>query len=91
MSIKNRIVKLEEAAGVNQVNKYMVVTGGAFPTNDGYKIQPFVKEQGGTGEDAFYLATWEEVQDFAARPDVDLTVIEICYTDMKGEKGNGQD
>ncbi len=88
MSIKNRLVKLEAAQGVNKVDKYICV----FPTpwtsgwdtpeeKAGFKIQPCVKEFGGTGGASFYLATQKELDAFGARPDVDLTIINIEFTD----------
>jgi hypothetical protein len=101
MSIKNRIVKLEDAAGIGARLKYLCVITPSWAEGwdsprekaNGYKIQPCTREYGGTGGEPFYLATREELEAFQARPDVDLDIIEIVYTDtpLPGENENGQD
>ena len=80
MTVKTRIQKLEAAAGLGDVNKFLCVKG-----IEPYKIQPYTLDNGGTGADPFYLATWEDVEAFEARPDVDLFVIAIEYQDKKQE------
>jgi hypothetical protein len=74
-----RVARLETAAGVHAVHKYMCVVGTGWETPEelakGYKVQPMMASAGGTGGDPFYLATWDEVEAFAARPDVRLAVV----------------
>lgn len=79
-----RLQQLEKQSGAHDVYKYMCVISPEWLHWDtpeesakGYKIQPFTTSQGGTGGAPFYLATREDLQAFAARPDVDLAVIEI--------------
>ena len=85
MTVKTRIQKLEAAAGLGDVNKFLCVKWDE-PEQTGYKIQPFALANGGTGADPFYLATWEDVEAFEARPDVDLFVIALEYAKQENEK-----
>ena len=80
----NRIKAIEKANGLSNVYKYMCVigpTGWKSPEEEaqGYKIQPFIESAGGTGGEGFYLPTREAVDEFAARPDVDLSIITIVF------------
>ena len=82
MSIKNRLVKLETDRGVNKVNKYLCVIspeGMGSPEEKalGYKVQPL----DGTGGEPSYIATRAELDAFGARPDIELTIVSIGYTD----------
>lgn len=84
MTIKTRVKKIETASGLDRKNKYMLVVGNPMDELDpepepGYKIQPFIVSAGGTGGDPFYLATWADVEAFEARPDVQLTIIEVVH------------
>ncbi len=86
MTVETRIKQLEKTNGVGSVKGYMCVffdPPGAEEMSKGYKVQPFIKESGGTGEDPFYLATRAELDAFAARDDVDLTTIKIVYKDSE--------
>lgn len=79
MTIKNRLAKLEASAGIGKRYPYMVVIDNfGFGTPEekakGYLIQPFIKSAGGTGDAPFYLGTIEEVDEFRARPDVELHI-----------------
>jgi len=82
MTVKQRVKKLEAAAGLTTVFKYLCVKW-IEPDPEGYKIQPFTMANGGTGADPFCLATWEEVEAFEARPDVDLFMFVIERQDQK--------
>lgn len=100
MSLKSRVNKLEDAHG-GPVHKYTLVVydpdgwAGMWDTPEerakGYKIQPNVRGFDGTGEPPFYLATWPDVEQFAARPDVDLTVIRVGYADANQDAQEGQE
>ena len=79
-----RLKKLEGVHNINVAYKYQLFIGvgwaaGMWDTPEeiakGYKIQPWSKAAGGTGEDVFYLPTWEAVEAFRTRPDVDLLII----------------
>jgi hypothetical protein len=72
MTTLRRIVKLERQAG--NVKKYFCVVG--LPKQNGFKVQ-------GAGEE-FTLETLEELNSFGDRPDVELTLIDIVYRDVKG-------
>lgn len=75
-NLQNRVNKLEKDSGTGQRMKYMCVHGSEYGTPEqrakGYEIRP-------EGGEPFYLATREELDAFAARPDVDLTTIEVEY------------
>lgn len=80
MRKRTRIEKLEAAEGRGAVSKYLLVTGSVAQTwgtpeerARGYKIQP----TNGPSAGAVYLKTWEDVEAFAARPDVDLMVVRV--------------
>ena len=84
MSIQARVTQLEKRSGAHGIYKYMCVIPPDWlqwntpeESARGYKIQPFIVASGGTGGAPFYLATREDLQAFAARPDVELAVIEI--------------
>jgi hypothetical protein len=90
MTLRNRLAKIERALGAHDKHGYLCVTGPDSLAADeeaekGYKIQPLVKSAGGTGEAPFHLATWEEVEAFAARPDVELTILTIVFEDRRTE------
>jgi hypothetical protein len=84
---KNRLAALE-AEQAPAMQKYMVVTDEGKPHagEPGYKIQPVTRDfRTWPTEEPFYLTTWDEVQAFEARADVDLLHIDICHTDPAGE------
>ena len=82
-NLNSRITKLETAGGLGDRHGYMLVidylTG--WDTVEeiarGYKIQPYTVQFGGTGDEPFYLRTWEDVETFAARPDVSLKIFQF--------------
>ena len=81
-NLKTRITKLETARGAGKVNKYLCVIDNLLDAWDtpeekakGYKVQPYTAKFGGTGGGCFYFKTCEELDAFAARDDVDLTII----------------
>lgn len=84
-NLTNRIKQLEKQSGAYDVYKYMcnVYVGWSERLQtpeekaQGYKIQPFIPSFGGTGGEAFYLQTVQELKDFAARADVDLSIYVI--------------
>lgn len=77
-----RIKKLEMFTGMGAIYKYICVIcegwAAVWDTPEerakGYKIQPCIPSAGGTGGKVFYLATWDDVQAFEARDDVDLKI-----------------
>jgi hypothetical protein len=82
---KQRVAQLEKTHAP-KVNKYLCVIMDLWDTPEkkakGYKVQPCTAQFGGTGGDPFYLATRADLDAFAARPDVDLGIVEIIrYTD----------
>lgn len=84
MNNKSRLKQLEKASGAGKVKKYMCVIGlGFWDTPEeqakGYKVQCCTIEAGGTGGNSFYFKTRKELDEFAARADVDLDTIEIKY------------
>src|SRR5688500_10262766 len=86
-NLTNRVNKLENSQGMGKRMKYMcVITEGWASGMDtpeerakGYKIQPYIQSAGGTGGKPFYLATEAELQEFAARDDVELFVLRVGY------------
>jgi hypothetical protein len=82
-NIKTRLQQLEKKAGLGDRMKYMCVIDNLthWDTPEerakGYKIQPCAKWAGGTGGEPFYLASWEDVEKFESRPDVELLIIEF--------------
>lgn len=92
MNAKTRIKQLEKTHGTGKVNKYLCVIRPEWMEWDtpeekakGYKVQPCVKEFGGTGGEPFYIATRKELDEFAARPGVDLDIIEFGNEDKDGD------
>lgn len=83
MNNKSRLAKLEKQSGTGERKKYFCVFGleSSEEKLKGYKVQPCPIEYGGTGGEPFYLKTRKELDEFAARPDVDLETVEIVYTD----------
>lgn len=84
MTNKSRLKQLEKARGAGTKKKYMCVIGLELWDSPevqakGYKVQPCTIEAGGTGGEPFYLKTRKELDEFAARADVDLDTIEIKY------------
>jgi hypothetical protein len=84
MNAKQRIKQLEKARGAGKVKKYLCVIGlSGWDTPEeqakGFKVQPCTVQFGGTGGEPFYIATQKELDEFAARADVDLDIIEIKY------------
>jgi hypothetical protein len=86
MTTKNRLAKLEKHSGVSEKKNYICFTGLGFLESSeekakGYRVQPCPLEYGGTGEKPFYIATRKELEEFAARSDVHLDLIEFVYAD----------
>jgi hypothetical protein len=78
MNAKQRIKQLEKR-GAGKVKKYLCVIGlGGWDSPEeqakGYKVQPYAVEFGGTGGEPFYIATRKELDEFAARLDVELLI-----------------
>lgn len=78
----SRLAKLEWKAGIGKQSLYLCFIPPDWLTWDtpaettkGYKIQPCMTTAGGTGGEPFYLATRDDLDAFAARPDVNLTII----------------
>jgi hypothetical protein len=93
-SYKSRLAKLE-AATVPTQQKYMVVTWDGKPSNgtpeqdaEGYRIQPISSNPRYPLPDGkpFYLATWEDVQAFEQRPDVELIHIAVVHEELTPEE-----
>lgn len=86
MNAKQRIKQLEKQSGTGKKKNYICVTGldswnSPEEQAKGYRVQPCPVEFGGTGEKPFYIATRKELEEFAARSDVNLDLIEFVYTD----------
>ncbi len=94
-NLNNRIKQLEEKAGISDVNKYMcvIVKGWAYGWDTpeerakGYKIQPLFASAGGVDKEPFYLATETELDEFAARHDVELITIHVGFEDQDARGG----
>lgn len=88
-NLRSRVNKLEAAQGIGRRMKYMCVLmqgwadGWDTPEEKakGYKIQPFIQSAGGTGGEPFYIRTEQGLNEFAARDDVELTIIKIGRED----------
>lgn len=86
-NLNGRVNQLEKANNIHARYKYMCVLHTGFSLDmwdhrqeletKGYKIQPFIESFGGTGEDAFYLRTWDELTAFRARPEVELLLLVV--------------
>ncbi|GEM_PF-5656089 len=79
-NLTNRVKRLEQDHAP-KVSKYMLNIMPAWADWDtpeekakGYKIQCCIPSFGGTGGAPFYLATWADVEAFAARDDVHLDI-----------------
>lgn len=86
MNAKQRIRQLEKARGTGKKKNYICVTGldswnSPEEQAKGYKVQPCAVEFGGTGGEPFYLATRKELEEFAARSDVNLDIIKFEFVD----------
>ncbi len=94
MTTKQRIKQLEKASGTGKKKKYLCVMGLEFWDSPevqakGYKVQPYMVEAGGTGGEPFYIATKKELDEFAARPDVDLDIVNFNFTEASEAIGDG--
>jgi len=89
-NLQNRVKTLEKDSGAGDVYKYMCVVmegwAAGWDTPEerakGYKIQPLMAKAGGTGGGVFYLQTETDLNEFAARPDVNLVVIRVGYEEQ---------
>ncbi len=91
MNAKQRIKQLEKQRGAGKVKKYLCVIGlGGWDSPEeqakGFKVQPYTVEFGGTGGEPFYIATRKELDEFAARADVDLGIIEIVCASAEDDE-----
>ncbi len=84
MTTKQRIIKLEQEKNTNRaVNRYAYMcvvdetSTGVLSQTEGFTVQCCPRENGGTGGDPIHFVTRAELDDFAARPDVDLTLIRL--------------
>src|SRR5688500_5830995 len=84
--LNSRVNKLEQGQGVGKAYKYMhiryeegVMGDPRMPEEKekGLKIQPWAPAFGGNGGEPFYLETQAELEAFAARPDVELTILVV--------------
>ncbi len=92
---KNRLARLEKQGGAVKGKKYLCVIGlGFWDTPEeqakGFKVQCCTIEAGGTGGEPFYLKTRKELDEFAARVDVDLDTVEINFQSASGEIEDGK-
>lgn len=78
MNAKHRIKQLEKVYSKGEKKKYFccILDTEDKPKKE-YKVQPCPVEFGGTGGDPFYLKTRKELDEFGARPDVDLEILEL--------------
>jgi hypothetical protein len=91
---KNRIAQLEKQSGTGKKKKYFCVMGLEFLESPevqakGYKVQPCTVEAGGTGGEPFYIATKKELDEFAARPDVEMDVVNFDFAKASEAIGDG--
>jgi hypothetical protein len=84
MTTKQRIEKLEKERDINRaVHRYKYIciihetSDRVLSKDEGYTVQCCPRENGGTGGDPIHFVTRAELDDFAARPDVDLTLIRL--------------
>ena len=84
MTTKQRIIKLEQEKNNNRAPNcyaYMCVVDetstGIFSQTEGFTVQCCPREGGGTGGDPIHFVTRADLDNFAARPDVDLTLIRL--------------
>ena len=84
MTTKQRIIKLEQEKNTNDaVNRHAYIcvvdetSTGVLSQAEGFTVQCCPREKGGTGGDPIRFATRAELDNFAARPDVDLTLIRL--------------
>jgi hypothetical protein len=92
-NLNSRINKLETAQGMGARMGYMCVISEGWAAGldspeeraRGYKVQPYIRERGGTGGEPFYIQTREELDQFAARPDVELLIIRVGHENEAGE------
>jgi len=82
MTTKQRIIKLEQEKNTNRAVRpyaYMCVVDetltGVLSQTEGFTVQCCPRENGGTGGDPIHFVTRAELDDFAARPEIDLTLI----------------
>jgi hypothetical protein len=82
MTNKQRIIKLEQEKNNNHAANRYAYTCVVDETStrllsqvEGFTVQCCTRENGGTGGDPFHFITREDLDAFAARPDVDLTFI----------------
>ena len=86
-NLPNRVNKLEAMLGIRQRMKYLcVIYDGLFAeslrrevgeVDKGYKIQPFDSLSDRYSGEPFYLKTEQELDEFAARPDVELIIMRL--------------
>ena len=90
-NLQQRLARLEKIHAPEKY-KYMCVVYDGWARDwarredgepdKGYEIQPCISSFGGNGGAPFYLKTEQELKDFAARPDVDLSVIVVGDEDQ---------
>jgi hypothetical protein len=90
MNLNGRVTRLESSAYARPTAKYRHVAtgdghGGYLPADPekGFRIEPYDLPEGATGSAAFYLATWAEVEAFAAQPGVDLHIVHNDHDDRE--------
>jgi len=84
MTTKQRIEKLEKAkqndSALNHYKYLCVIDESAdkvFSQAEGFTVQCCAKEKGGTHGEPIHFDARADLDDFAARPDVDLSLIRL--------------
>ena len=78
-NLKSRLERLETAAGMDGVKKYVCII---YPDQDskGFDVSDF------GGGNPQHFETRAELESFEARPDVELTIIDVVYASpVKGD------
>lgn len=80
MTTKQRIEKLEKAKqedGALNRYKYFCLVDETESQAEGYRVQCLSRENGGTGGDPLHFAARADLDNFAARADVELTLVRL--------------
>jgi len=84
MSVDSRLKKLETRTGINARYKWLCVYGSeVIRLGLPIRIQPYTPAEGGKpGAKPFTVANEQELNEFGARPDVDLYAVRMMFVNM---------
>ena len=84
MTTKQRIANLEQEHDINhKVNRYKYIcvidetSTRVLSQTEGFTAQCCTRENGGTDGDPIHFVARADLDNFAARPDIDLTLIRL--------------